>query len=114
MEFVNHNRPGIGATLAAFLYALADWGLSSVPPTVPEPVITSGSALAMLLVGLLVGYVVQYVGKNATWSAESHQRAVAYALMLDADEHRDELGILVRELGVESVEEARRLVGLDE
>lgn len=105
------NRPALGAALAAFAYALLDWGIDTLPETVPVEVVVSGRALAILVIGGGVGLVVQYVGRNAPWAAGTHRAAVAYALLRQPD--HQVLDEELAALGVESEEQARRLIGLD-
>lgn len=109
----SQNRPTLATTLAAFLAALAGWGVDSLPASIPGEVIGTGYALVLLVIGLVVGQAVQWLGRNAPWAANTHAAAVAYALTLDPNAHRAELEQLLTRLGVGSIEEARRLVGLD-
>ncbi|WCO67862.1 hypothetical protein PO878_03880 [Iamia majanohamensis] len=58
------NAPATATTLTAvltpFLLALAGWGLSLVPDSVPEPVTVSGGALVVFLVGVIAWRIGRY------------------------------------------------------
>lgn len=106
---MKRNRPTLGTSLTALLVSLLNWGISSVPETVPTEVTTSLFVFGAVLVAIFVGRAVQYLGKNAPWAVDTHKAAVAYALSLDPEERSDEL----RLLGVESAEEARKIIGAE-
>lgn len=109
----DHNRPTLGTLVVGFLVSLVTWGYRALPDGVPSEVAISGYALAIAVVALAVGQAVQRVGDRAPWADETHRMAVAYALSLDPAHHEGELETLLSRLGLESPDEARRLVGLD-
>jgi hypothetical protein len=119
---LSRNRPTIGALLVAFVTALASWGWSFIPETVPGEVRVTGYALVLAVVAAVVGKIVQgewfvsWFGDTAPWAADTHAAAVAYALTLDPDEHplyAEQVDEQLRALGIRDLTEARARLGLD-
>lgn len=107
------NRPTIGTLVVSFVTALLSWGYQHIPETVPVEVRTTGAALVIALVAYGVGQLVQHVGDRAPWADDTHRAAVAYALSLDPEAHGDELAAVLAHLGLDDLDEAARIIGLD-
>jgi hypothetical protein len=105
------NRPALASAAAAFVGALIAWGADALAGRVPDTVVTSGTVLLLLIAGAAIGGATQYVGRKAPWAFDTHVSAVAYALSLDPAQHQAELEAALRHLGVDSIEDAERIIG---